>query len=184
VSKISIIPPVARRYASAFLACTSTPKMISEVQKELKLIEHCCAQPSFAKFLRSPLVSVSEQEAVMKALVKRLDLSKLTGNFLGVIVQKRRLPFLPAMIQAYEDCVAQAEGVTRADVVTAQPLSAALKAQVEALLGAEKKKHIHIAEHVDPSILGGIVVTVGNRLFDASLRTQLKNMYFAMKGVS
>jgi F-type H+-transporting ATPase subunit delta len=77
----------------------------------------------------------------------------------------------------------QADGSLRADVVTAQPLSSALKHRITELLGG-KKKNIHISEHVDPSILGGIVVTLGNRLFDASLRTQLKDMYFAMKGIN
>ncbi len=181
--KISIIPPVARRYASAFFACTSTPKMVSDVQEELRRIGQCCVEPVFAKFLKSPLVSVAEQEAVIKALGKRLDLSKITLNFLSLVAKKRRLPFLPAMIQAYDACVDQAEGILHADVVTAQPLSPDLKARIEALLGAEKK-NIQVAEHVDPSILGGIVVTLGNRLFDASLRTQLKDMYFAMKGVN
>ncbi len=183
--KVSLIPPVAQRYALAFFACTETPaKVFSDVQDDLACLEDCCMDSHFLKFLKNPLISVADQEAVLKSLAQKFKFSQITMHFLYLIVRKRRLSLLPQILRAYQKCVAQSKGIVHVDVTTAQPLSPNLKARIEELLGGKEKTCVHISEHVDPSLLGGLIVNLGNRLFDASLRTQLKDMYFSMKGGS
>ena len=119
----------------------------------------------------------------MAALLDKAGASDLTRNFVGLVARNRRLFVLPEMIDAYLATLAARRGEVTADVTAAAKLS---EGQMTALAEALRKvvgAKVSIDLSVDPALIGGLVVKVGSRLFDSSLRTKLQKLELAMKGV-
>ena len=118
----------------------------------------------------------------IEAVASAMNLDPLTAKFLGVVAHNRRLSALPAIIRDFAKLAARARGEITAEVTSAHPLDegqqAALKAKLRAGLGADAA----LVMHVDPEILGGLIVRVGSRMVDSSLRTKLNSLATAMKG--
>ncbi len=135
------------------------------------------------RLIKSPVISREDQTSAMSAIVAAAEFSPLTQNFVGVIASNRRLFALLDMIKAYQAQLAASRGESTAEVVSAKPLS---KAQVTAVEDALKKAigtKVQIEQRVDETLLGGLIVKVGSRMIDSSLKTQLQKMRLAMKGV-
>lgn len=174
---------LAGRYASALFELAQEQKQLEAVEASLARLRAALDEsPEFRALTTNPLVERDQAARACKAIAATLGLDPLTGNFLGVLAENRRLAQLAPAIRAFETIVAQYRGETKAEVVSAHPLSddqvAALKAKLTRLAGRD----VNVDLSVDPSLLGGIVVRLGSRMIDGSLRTKLNALASAMKG--
>lgn len=174
---------LAGRYASALFDLASEAGNVSTVEADLSKLEVALSESSdLSALIKNPEVSRSDLGNAMVSLAKYLRLDALTGNFLGVLSQNRRLSEMSAMIDAFNVIAAAHRGEVTAEVSSAHPLS---KTQVTALqkkLEAREGLNVKIKTNVDPDLLGGLVVTIGSQRIDSSIRTRLNTLAQAMKG--
>jgi F-type H+-transporting ATPase subunit delta len=174
---------LAGRYATALFDLADEGKALDAVAEDLIALQGAMgASEDMMRLVRSPVLDRDEQWKAMSALLDKMGANDLTKKFLGVVTANRRLFALSGIIRAYLEELASRRGEVTADVVSAHPLS---DAQVKALEDSLKKAlggKVAIAPRVDSSILGGLIVKVGSRMIDSSLRTQLQKLKFAMKG--
>jgi F-type H+-transporting ATPase subunit delta len=181
----SHVSGVAGRYASALFTSAQEERQSEAVSNALaKLDAMIVGSPDLRSLVRSPVFSEIEQTKAMDAILASAGIDGLAANFVRLVGRKRRLFWLREMIADYRKLYEEARGVTRAEVVTATPLSAdnvtALKEQLKASSGG---REIVLDTKVDPSIVGGLIVRLGSRMVDASLRTKLNAIRLAMKEV-
>src|SRR5205085_11406528 len=117
------------------------------------------------------------------ALGERAALSPLTRDFLGIVARNRRLFAIPAMIEAYLAKLAERRGEVTAEVTTAQPLNEAQQGALGEQLRRAVGRRVTVDIRVDPSLLGGMIVKVGSRMIDGSLKSRLQRLQLAMKGI-
>lgn len=174
---------LAGRYAVALFELADEGKALDAVAADLVALQQALGvSDDMTRLVRSPVLDRDEQWKAMSALLDKMGANHLTKKFLGVVTANRRLFALSGIIRAYLEELASRRGEVTADVVSAHPLT---DSQVKALEGSLKKAlggKVAIAPRVDPSILGGLIVKVGSRMIDSSLRTQLQKLKFAMKG--
>jgi F-type H+-transporting ATPase subunit delta len=175
---------LADRYATALFELADEGKSLSNVADELQRIGNMISESSdLRRLIRSPVISRDEQVSAMDALLKKAEISDLTRRFVGLAARNRRLFALPDMIAAYQDMLAGRRGETTAEVFSAKALTKAQLAGISESLTKAVGTKVALAASVDPDILGGLVVKVGSRMIDSSLRTKLNRMRLAMKGV-
>ncbi len=175
---------VAGRYASALFEVAQEAGAIDAVSEALaaflRLVE---SSPELQRLVKSPVFSSEEQVAAVTALLEKAGIGGLAANFIRLIASQRRLFALPAMITAFGERVAEARGVVRAEVTVAEEPSQAQLSEIAATLKAAAGKDVSVDLRVDPTIIGGLVVKMGSRMVDASLRTKLNSIRLAMKEV-
>ena len=135
------------------------------------------------RLVRSPVISRDAQGKAMATIVEKAGLSDLTRKFVGLVARNRRLFALEAMIDGYLSELARRRGEITAQVTSATELS---ETQLQSVTDAIKQAvggKVAVEQSVDPSLLGGLVVRVGSRMVDSSLRTKLRKLELAMKGV-
>jgi F-type H+-transporting ATPase subunit delta len=174
---------LAGRYATALFGLARDEHQIDAVSRSLDSLELALAEvPEFARLVSSPLIGRATAGKVLAELTKSLGLDPLTAKFLGVLAKNGRLGELKAIIRMVRRLAAEHRGETTVDVTSAHALSdnqvADLKAQLKKRVGRE----VTIDAKVDPDILGGIIVRLGSRMIDASIRTKLYSLAQAMKG--
>jgi F-type H+-transporting ATPase subunit delta len=171
------------RYASALFDLASENGTVSAVESDLERLEQALSEsPDLAGLIRNPQISRSDASKAMDSVSGLLTLSPLTRNFVGVLAGNRRLARLPEIIRAFFAIAAAARGEATAQVTSAHPLG---EDQVEALrqkLEAREGRNVKIKTSVDPELLGGLVVTIGSKRIDSSIRTRLNSLAHAMKG--
>jgi len=174
---------VAGRYATALFDLAETGNVLDRVAKDLAHIAAMIeASDDLARLIRSPVISRDDQGRAMAAILEKAKMSALTHNFVGVAAENRRLFALPAMISAFQALLAERRGEATAVVTSAKPLT---KKQLDGLGQALKKaigSKVSVDATVDDGLLGGLVVKVGSRMVDSSLRTKLQHLRLAMKG--
>ncbi len=178
-----IVTGLAGRYATALFGLARDQKQIDTVSQSLmKLRAALRDSADFATLTTSPLIGREQGMKAILAAADTLGVDPLTRNFLGVLARARRLAILDTVIRDFNALAAHARGETTAEVTSAHPLDddqvAALKAKLTASLGRD----VSVDLRVDPSILGGLIVRVGSRMTDSSIRTKLDNLALAMKG--
>jgi F-type H+-transporting ATPase subunit delta len=136
------------------------------------------------RLIRSPVISREEQGRAIVALAERAGFHQLTRQFVGLLAHKRRLFVLPQIIAVYLEMLSEHKGEVRAELTSAVALSAAQLEAVKERLTASIGQTVTLATAVDPGLLGGLVVRVGSRMIDASLRTKLQRLELAMKGAA
>lgn len=176
---------VAGRYASALFSLAQEARQTEAVSVALgKLDAMIAGSTDMQTLVKSPVFSEAEQTRAMDAILASEGIDGLAANFVRLVGRKRRLFWLREMIADYRKLYEEARGVTRAEVVTATPLSAdniaSLKEQLKASSGG---REIVLDTKVDASIVGGLIVRLGSRMVDASLRTKLNAIRLAMKEV-
>lgn len=174
---------LAGRYATALFELADEAKSLDAVSADLARLRALVeGSADMARFVRSPVFTRDEQGKAIAAILERLGVSQLTKNFIGLLAQKRRLFALQGIVAAFDALVAARKGETSASVVSAKPLSPAQRAALQAALKSSVKRDIRMTESVDPSLLGGLVVKVGSRQIDSSLKSKLARLERAMKG--
>lgn len=174
---------LAGRYASALFDLASEAGNVSVVETDLEKLASALAESEdLSALIRNPEVSRTDLAKAVAALGKLLKLNPLTQNFLGVLAANRRLAQLPAIIRAFHAIAAAQRGEVTADVASAHALSAAQITELQQKLKAREGRNVNIRTSVDPELLGGLVVTIGSKRIDSSIRTRLNSLAQAMKG--
>lgn len=180
----AIVTGVAGRYASALFDLAEDAGNLDAVEGDIVGLKRLIGESEdFATLIRSPILSREEQAAGMQAILKQAGAAELTGRFLGVVIDNRRLFVLDDIIAAFDALLADYKGETTAEVASAVALSQAQEEAIRATLTARLDRQVKLDVTVDPDLLGGLTVRVGSRMIDSSLRTKLDNLQIAMKGV-
>ncbi len=176
---------VAERYAQALFSLAREQNVADAVADALRNFADTIAQSAdLQRFVKSPVFSAEEQLKAIGALLDKFGFSGITANFIKLVAAKRRLFVLPDMIRAYLALNDAAKGVTHAQVTVAEPLSPEQMTSVEsALREVSGGKTVRVNVNLDPEIIGGIVVKLGSRMVDASLKTKLNSLRTRMKEV-
>ncbi len=174
---------LAGRYASALFDLASEKGCVSAVETDLENLGAALAESAdLSALIRNPEISRGDLGKAMAALGDLLKLFDLSRNFLGVLAQNRRLAELPAVIRAFAAIAAAQRGEVTAEVASAHPLSNEQVSLLQEKLKAREGRNVKIKTSVDPGLLGGLVVTIGSRRIDGSIRTRLNSLAQAMKG--
>jgi F-type H+-transporting ATPase subunit delta len=174
---------LAGRYAIALFELARDQKQIETVGASLAALRRALGESAELRSLTtSPLLGREEQARAMGAVVGSLGLDTLTGNFVGVLAQNRRLRELPNVIRNFNLLAARHRGEITAEVTSARPLDDDQVADIKQHLRTRMGRDIAVDLHVDPAILGGLVVKIGSQMIDSSIRTKLNNLAHAMKG--
>jgi F-type H+-transporting ATPase subunit delta len=180
----SPISGLAERYAGSLFELALQSNAVADVEASLDRFETLLADSDDLKrLISSPVFSAEDQLRAISAIADRAGISGLTGNFLRVVAQNRRLFAVPTMIRAFRRIAADHRGETTAEVTTAHALTDAQQTELKAALKGVAGKDVSIALTVDPSILGGLVVKMGSRQIDTSLKTKLDSLKLALKEV-
>ncbi len=179
----SIKASLSGRYASALFDLASEAGNVTAVEADLEKLAGALAESDELRALiRNPEISRAALGRVLAGLGDPLKLDALTRNFLGVLAENRRVADLPAVIRSFQAIAAAQRGEVTAEVATAHPLTADQLAAIEQKLRAREGRTVKVRTSVDPDLLGGIVVTIGSRRLDNSIRTRLNSLAQAMKG--
>jgi F-type H+-transporting ATPase subunit delta len=176
---------LAGRYAVALFDLAQEQDALDAVAGDLhRLRDLLAGSADLERLIRSPVVSRDEQARAITAIGERAGFAPLTLQFLGLLAHKRRLFALPDVIAAYDAMLAEYRGEVGAEVVSAVPLSPEQLESVERQLSAAVGQTVKLSTEVDPGLLGGLVVRVGSRMIDASIRTKLHQLELALKGAA
>ncbi len=175
---------VAGRYASALFELADEANALPAVEADLGRFSDMVAESAdLARLVKSPVFAADEQAGAVGAVLDRAEIGGLVGNFIRVVAGNRRLFVMPEIIAGFRRMLAEHRGEVAAEVVSAEPLGerhiAALKEALKASIG----KDVALNVHVDPTLIGGLIVQVGSRMIDGSLRTKLNSLKLAMKEV-
>lgn len=180
----SVLSQIARPYASALFEIADADKSVAKVEQGLDAILRLTSESAdFSRFLKSPVINTEQKSAAIAQVLAKSGADATVTNFVKVVARNGRLFALPAIIAAFKAKAAEARGEVTADVTSATPLSAAQVASLSATLKAKIGKSVTLNQHVDPSLIGGLVVKVGSQMIDSSLKTKLTAMKIAMKEV-
>ena len=173
---------VGGRYAQALFDLASDNGQIEAVEADLRQLKQLIAENrDLRRLLEHPGFAADERGRALAAIADRAGFNPITRKFLGLLAANRRAFALAAVIETYIRLATERRGVVAAEVTTAQPLSEAQASGVRAALRQALGKDPEITTRVDPAILGGLRVKVGSRLFDASLKSRLDQLKFALK---
>ncbi len=179
----TLVSGVAGRYASALFDLARDANAMDEVAGHLDRFDRLIAEnPDLERLVRSPIFTAEEQTRAVAAILDRAGIGGLAGNFIRLVASKRRLFALPQMIQGYRELVADAKGIVRAEVRLAEQPSEAVMAEIRGALKEVAGAEVDMRVRIDPSLIGGLVVQIGSRMVDASLRTKLNSIRLAMQG--
>jgi len=179
----SVALGLSGRYATALFDLAVEAKSLDAVAASLATLKDAMAQSADLKTLMtSPMVTRSAAAAGVAGVAASLKLDSLTSNFLGVLARNRRLAALPAIIRDFSALAAARRGEISAQVTAAHKLSAAQQKALAAKLKAGLGRDVALDITVDPAILGGLIVRVGSRMIDSSLKTRLGALGQALKG--
>lgn len=175
---------LAARYALALYELAGDAKVLDEVASDLTALRQLLIESDdFTRLIRSPVLSRADQSRGVLAVAEKAGAQALTIKFLGVLAANRRLFALPDMITAFLAELARRRGEVAADVTSAVTLG---DDEVQAVTDALRKvvgQKVSVNVSVDPALIGGLIVRVGSRMFDSSLRTKLQRLQLAMKGI-
>jgi F-type H+-transporting ATPase subunit delta len=176
---------LAGRYAAALFELTADRDALDAVAADLGNLSSLLAESGdLRRLIKSPVLSREDQGRAITAVGERAGFQRLTVQFLGLLAQKRRLFVLPEIIAAYQAMLARHKGEVSAELVSAVPLSEDQARTVQERLRTVLGQSVTLSRAVDPGLLGGLVVRLGSRMIDASLRTKLQRLELAMKGAA
>ena len=180
-----MVTGVAGRYASALFALARDERQTDEVAAALAVFDAAIAgNDDLQRLVRSPVYSAREQLGALVPILEQLGVTGIAANFIKLAAAKRRLFAVRDMIREYGQLNDALRGVTHAEATSAAPLSEAnIAALKETLRAASGGKDVDLVAKVDPSIIGGLIVKLGSRMVDGSLKTKLNAIRLAMKEV-
>jgi len=174
----------AGRYATALFELALEENVLEKVEADLSRFGQVLdAVEDLRRLVRSPVFSAEEQQRAIAAILEKMQIEGLTANFLKLIARNSRLFAAPDMIKAFRALLARHRGQTGAEVTSAVPLEEGQVRALQAALTAALHKNVQLDQKVDATLLGGLVVKVGSRMVDSSLRTKLNSLKHVMKEV-
>lgn len=173
---------IAERYAGALFDLAKTGNEVEEVEASLgRFLDTLRDSADLRRFVRSPVFSGGDQRHGLAAVLKALGIEGLTRDFLLLLAQNRRLFAVESVIESFKKLAAKERSEIDAEIVSAHPLTEAQAKDLTGTLQEKLGKSPILTVTVDPKLLGGLILKVGSRMIDTSLRTKLKNLEKAMK---
>ncbi len=173
---------MAGRYATALFDLARETNAIDAVKADLERFDELVTESAdLARLVRSPVFSADEQLQALSAVLDRAGIGGLAAQFLKLVTTNRRLFAARDMVRGYRELVAQHKGEATAEITVAEQLKDDHIAALRSALKAVSGKDVDLAIKVDPAIIGGLVVKLGSRMVDSSLRTKLNAIKHAMK---
>jgi F-type H+-transporting ATPase subunit delta len=180
----SPVTAVAKRYAGSLFDLALETKSIAAVEKDLGRVEALIVgSADLSRLMMSPVFSADDQVKAVSAITAKAKITGHVANFLRVAARNRRLFAVPSMIAAFRQIAATHRGEVAADVTSAHALTAAQEKELKETLKSISGKDVAFKVAVDPSLLGGLVVKMGSRQIDTSLRTKLSSLKLSLKEV-
>ncbi|MCB1503908.1 MAG: F0F1 ATP synthase subunit delta [Hyphomicrobiaceae bacterium] len=174
---------VAGRYAAALFDLAQENNQQADVESDLGKFQALLdMSDDLSRLVKSPLYSADEQGAAIEKVASAAGIGAITTNFLKLIARNRRLFAVDDMIRAYRTLAARGRDEVTAEVTSAVTLNDEQVAQLKETLKASVGKEVQLATRVDPSLLGGLIVKIGSRMVDSSLKTKLSNLRLALRG--
>lgn len=184
-SESSAVSGVAGRYVAALFELAGEQKKLDEVAEDMATIRALLAEsPDLRRLVASPVIGRDAQGAALAAVLEKAGVSEMTRNFAAVVARNRRLFVLDSMCVGYRQLLASARGEMTAEIMTAQPLTDTQRQSLEQELRTAMGSKITLDTRVDSSLLGGMIVKVGSRMVDSSLRTKLQRLELSLKGAA
>ena len=179
---MSAVHRIAGRYAKSLIDLAQERGRLEEVTRDLQHFKSSLANRDLQLLLASPIVNTTKKLAAMKALFGGYD--EITTAFLRIVTEKRREAALPAIADEYLERYRKQQGISKVRLTSATPYDPATVESIRAKLQAAGlvTNRVEFEHRVDPELLGGFVVEVGDRLYDTSARAQLKNLRKAFTG--
>lgn len=182
-SETTGVAGLATRYATALFELARDAGALDKVAADLDSLKTMIeSSADLRRLVRSPVIGRAEQGKAIDAVLERAQIQDLTRRFVGVVAANRRLFSLEAIIAAFKQQLAKSRGELTAIVSTAQPLSDAQKSALDVSLRRAVGVKVAVEAKVEPELLGGMIVRIGSRMFDSSLRSKLQRLQLAMKG--
>jgi F-type H+-transporting ATPase subunit delta len=179
------IKELSRRYASALLELAESKKKLSKVEADLEEVADLLAKSeTFRNSLTSPIITIGEQQAVFGEIAKKSKLDALTLNFLKVMAKNRRLGNLSETISTFKDMIAEKNNEVTAEIISAEELDKATIAKLEKEFSTKTGKTVHANVTVNEAILGGLIVRIGAKMYDYSVKTRLENLKRELQAAS
>jgi F-type H+-transporting ATPase subunit delta len=181
---------VSERYALAMLALAddrrqADPGTVDRMAADLDRLANLWREDAgFRAFVADPRLDAASQKRGAFALLERAGIGEEVRNLVGVLIANRRLAELPQVAAAFGRELAVRRGQQSADVTSAHALTDTQRAQIAARLTEAGYSGVRLIEHVDPAILGGLIVRIGSRLYDNSIKSKLQRLQYAMKGAA
>jgi F-type H+-transporting ATPase subunit delta len=177
-----IVGAMGQRYATALFELALEANSLDSAEADLARFDALLAEsPDLRRLVRSPVFAASEQSNAVAAVLDRAGIGGLAAQFLKVVTANRRLFAVRDIIRAFRLLVAEHKGEASAEVTVAEPLSDRHLGEIRSVLHAVTGKDVKVGVTVDPAIIGGLVVKLGSRMVDTSLRTKLNALRHAMK---
>ncbi len=168
---------IAKRYARAFFDIAGEDKLYEKYYEELSGFARIVQDDKNLKeFLANPVFDQAEKKAVVEAIIQKVKMSDMTANFLKLLVDKKRIGMLAEITDHYRELMDEVLKRARVSLKTAFPLPADVAAEIKQGLDRMTGKQTEVTIEEDPSLLGGIVIRVGDTLYDGSIKTQLSNI--------
>lgn len=175
---------LAERYAAALFELAEERRLLDAVAADLRNLRQLIDESAdLRRLIRSPVLGRAALGKAVAALAARAEFQPITANFLGLLARNRRLFALPDMITGFLAELARRRGEVTAEVTAAQALSSAQQEALGTQLRAAVGQKVAVDIRIDPSLLGGLMVKLGSRMVDASLKSKLHRLQLAMKGV-
>lgn len=173
---------IGKRYASALLSLAGDTGSLDRIAGDVAMLEKLLdTHAGFARMTQAAIVARAQQRAAVLAIADNLRLTPLTRKFLGILADNRRLGDLGVILASVRSGIAEHKGEISAEISSAQPLSPAQVEQTKSALEKALNKKITLELHQDPALLGGMIVRVGSKMIDQSVRTRLSRLHRALK---
>jgi F-type H+-transporting ATPase subunit delta len=181
-SEQPIVAGVAGRYATALFDLALEDKALDKIRADLDRFDEMIAgSADLNRLVRSPVFGADEQVKALDPVLRQAKIDGISANFIKLVAANRRLFAIRDIIKAFRAMVARHKGEVSASVTVAEPLSEAHFSALKGALNNVTGKDVDLKVEVDPGIIGGLVVKLGSRMVDSSLRTKLNSIKTAMK---
>ena len=180
----SISTGIAARYATAVFDLAKETNSVKAIEADVEALDSALAESAdFNALIQSPIYSRDEQGTAIAAIAAKMGLSETMINALALMASKRRLFVLPQLVATLRAAIAEDKGEVTADVISAKALTKAQADKLAKTLKASVGKDVNIKATVDESLIGGLVVKVGSKMIDSSIRSRLNALQNSMKEV-
>ena len=168
---------LGRRYAKALFELAREQNQTDQVVRDVGALSTAWKESSeLRELVRNPVVPKAALRASIDAIMDKLGTSKLVRNTIGLLADRRRLPFLPDVLGAFEELSEAETGRVRAEVISAKPLAEAYYTRLQEKLQRATGQQIVLVKREDPSLIGGVVTRIGDRVFDGSISNRLNEL--------
>ena len=177
--------PLSTRYATALYALADEQNCLNETVEQMAALGQLIRESDvFSKLINTHVLDARQAAEPVNQVLKSQGFSTLIQNFVGVIIANRRMKDLPKLISGFAAYAAAKRGEVIASVASAYPLTDLQRIQLRARLTEAGYSSVRLDEAVDPSLLGGLTLKIGPKLYDTSLKSRLQRLQYALKGAA